>query len=223
MSYGAQIHGSLNQEVTMKATWILIVLFVAAGAGCSGKSSERNQSAQSGTQTQTGQTQTEQTQPSTQTPPASGQTQTDSARISPPQTSQAIPSETKPSEKGAAGEAQDKGVGPVKQVTLGPIDPQMVKTGQTLYAAHCAGCHAMTGRKAGPPLGNVMKMRTPEFVMNYILDPTTMEQQDPIAKRLRAEYKVAMPAMGLTQDQARAIVEYLRQPGKAVQPTEGKK
>ena len=52
--------------------------------------------------------------------------------------------------------------------------------------------------------------RTPEWVMNMILVPNKMEQQDPIAKKLVEEYKSLMLDQHLTEQQAREVLEYLR-------------
>jgi len=48
-------------------------------------------------------------------------------------------------------------------------------------------------------------------VMNLLLNPTEMLKQDPIAKALLKEYNnVMMLNQNLSQDEARAISEYLR-------------
>jgi hypothetical protein len=69
----------------------------------------------------------------------------------------------------------------------------------------------MDKKKIGPALGDVLDQRTPEFVMNMILNARQMEQHDPEAKRLLEKYKVAMQDMDLNREDARAILEYLRQ------------
>ena len=46
--------------------------------------------------------------------------------------------------------------------------------------------------------------------MNMILNPREMEQKDPVAKKLLSEYNIPMPELGLSEDQARTILEYLR-------------
>jgi cytochrome c len=108
-------------------------------------------------------------------------------------------------------EAADLGIGPIKKVELDTtIDAKLAEQGRSTFNEYCSQCHAMSERKAGPPLGSVTKTRTPEFVMNMMLNPTGMEQHDPVARRLLEEYHVPMPELNLSQDQARSILEYLR-------------
>lgn len=117
---------------------------------------------------------------------------------------------TLPPARGAAQDQKDLGVGPVKQVKLGPINQQMAQNGKKLFNSNCTGCHQLNQKKVGPPLGDVVNERTPEFIMNMILNATNMEQHDPTAKRLKSEYHVPMPQTGLKRSQARAVLEYLR-------------
>lgn len=46
--------------------------------------------------------------------------------------------------------------------------------------------------------------------MNMILNPSEMVQKDPIAKGHLAEYPTQMPFQNVSQEDARAILEYLR-------------
>jgi|GEM_PF-406774 len=126
---------------------------------------------------------------------------------------------TLPTARGAAQDQKDLGVGPVKQVKLGPIDQQLAKKGKKLFDSNCTSCHQLKQKKVGPPLGNVVNDRTPEFIMNMVLNATDMEQHDPTAKRLKSEYHVPMPQTGLKRSQARAVLEYLR----TVAPKQGSK
>lgn len=105
----------------------------------------------------------------------------------------------------------DMGVGPVQKVELGKPDPKLAAQGKDLFGNRCTVCHALDKKKVGPPLGKVFDQRTPEFIMNMILNAPQMEQKDPAAKKLVAEYKVAMPQLGLNRKDARAILEYLRE------------
>ena len=108
----------------------------------------------------------------------------------------------------------DRGIGPVKNVKLGPIDPKLVKEGKNLYSSKCMICHDLNQRKVGPPLGEVTKTRTPEFVMNLLLNTVNMENEDPVMKDLISQYHIPMTSPGVSQQQARAILEYLRSAAK---------
>jgi hypothetical protein len=68
----------------------------------------------------------------------------------------------------------------------------------------------MTDKYVGPPLGEVTARRTPAFIMNQVLDPEGMYSKHPVVKQLLGECMTQMPNLGLTLDQARQVVEYLR-------------
>lgn len=106
----------------------------------------------------------------------------------------------------------ENGIGPVTEaVTLGPLDPALAGRGEKVFATKCAVCHKMAERYVGPPLGAVTQHRTPAYIMNMILNPQEMYERHPVAKQLLADLMTQMPNLGLTQDEARAVVEYLRQ------------
>ena len=105
----------------------------------------------------------------------------------------------------------EHGIGPVTSpVTLGPLDKAMAEEGEKLFTAKCSACHKMQERYVGPPLGDVTVRKSAAFIMNQILDPEGMYSKHPEVKKLLGEYMTQMPNLGLTQDQARQIVEYLR-------------
>lgn len=104
----------------------------------------------------------------------------------------------------------DKGIGPVKDVKLGPMDPKLVSEGHNLYNSKCMICHSLDTKKIGPQLGDITKKRTPEFIMNLLLNTVNMEREDPIMKDLISQYHIPMTPPGISEQQARAILEYLR-------------
>lgn len=104
----------------------------------------------------------------------------------------------------------DKGIGPVSKVDLGPLDENLAANGKAIFDSKCTACHKMDVKVVGPPLGGVTKRRKPEWIMNMILNPTEMIQKDPIAKELLATYIATMANQNLTQDEARAVLEYFR-------------
>jgi cytochrome c len=112
------------------------------------------------------------------------------------------------------GQAPDKGIGPVKDLKLGPLDQKLADQGKQLFADKCAACHDLSKDKMGPALGNVLKTASPEFVMNTLLNTVEMESKNAAVKRSIAHFGVAMPSPGLASDEARAILEYLRTTGK---------
>ena len=102
------------------------------------------------------------------------------------------------------------GIGPITSLTLGDIDEALVATGEAEFTTLCTACHKMDKRHVGPPLAGIMERRTPEWIMNMMLNPDQMVKEDPDAKALLAEYLAPMSDQSLTEDQARAILEYLR-------------
>lgn len=106
---------------------------------------------------------------------------------------------------------QNKGIGPITSVQLGAIDNAMADKGQELFKKKCSACHKLEAKYVGPALKGVTKRRTPEWIMNQILNPKEMTEKDPIAKELLATFMTQMTFQDVTQDDARAMLEYFRQ------------
>lgn len=104
----------------------------------------------------------------------------------------------------------ENGVGPITEVVLGEIDSAMVQEGQSLYNSKCLDCHKIDKQWAAPAMRGIMDRRKPEWIMNMILNPIEMEENDPIAMELLAKYGSPMPNQFLKEEQARKILEYLR-------------
>ena len=112
---------------------------------------------------------------------------------------------------GLSQEQLDKGIGPIKQVDLGSgVDAALVAKGEEVFTLKCSACHKLDEALTGPPLGQVMSQRTPEFIMNMMLNPDEMVQKHPEVKAMLGQYFVPMPNQNLTEDDARAVLEYLR-------------
>ena len=106
----------------------------------------------------------------------------------------------------------NKGIGPVTSLVLNDeIDQEMATEGEQLYTQLCSACHKPTEKLIGPAPKGILERRSPEWVMNMILNPEQMVKEDPIAKKLLIEANMApMANQNLTQDQARKILEYFR-------------
>jgi len=106
------------------------------------------------------------------------------------------------------------GIGPIAKgdVTLGKdIDKEMADKGKDVYAKMCTACHKPTEKFIGPAPKGVLDRRTPEWVMNMILNPNQMVKEDPDAKALIKEFNgVPMTDQNVTKEQARQILEYFR-------------
>lgn len=125
------------------------------------------------------------------------------------------PTETKATSSTPASQRVDltnKGIGPIKSITLSPeIDQTMATHGKDIYDKMCTACHKPDKKFIGPPPTGVLERRTPEWVMNMILNPEEMVQNDPLAKELLIEFNGSpMANQNLTEDEARAVLEYFR-------------
>ncbi len=117
----------------------------------------------------------------------------------------------KPSVSGLTAFEEENGIGPIKEkMTLGEIDPAKVKAGEATFKSKCAPCHRLDKRLVGPAQRYVADRRSPEYIMNMILNPDEMVKKEPMAKKLLAEYLSPMTNMHLTIDQAREVLEYFR-------------
>lgn len=104
------------------------------------------------------------------------------------------------------------GIGPVTEpIELGEIDSEQATKGQNIFEMKCEMCHNMEGRMVGPALGDVLERRSAEFVMNMILNPSGMTKEHPEGQKMLQEYMTAMPFQNVKEDEARAIVEFLRE------------
>lgn len=114
-------------------------------------------------------------------------------------------------EEVSADPMSNKGIGPISAVTLGEIDQEMVSRGETAFKAKCTACHKLSKRFIGPALNGVTQRRSPEWIMNMIMNPEEMVQKDPIASQLLIEYNGApMANQSVPEEEARAILEYFR-------------
>jgi cytochrome c551/c552 len=106
----------------------------------------------------------------------------------------------------------NKGIGPVTSVELSAsVDQALADKGKAIYEAKCTACHKPTEKFIGPAPKGILERRSPEWVMNMILAPEKMVKEDPIAKKLLMEFNGSpMANQNLTQDEARAVLEYFR-------------
>ena len=105
---------------------------------------------------------------------------------------------------------KNKGIGPISSLELAAIDPSLAQKGAGLFEIKCSSCHKLDERHVGPALRDVTTRRSPEWIMNMILNPQEMIEKDPIAEDLFATFMTPMANQNLTQDEARAVLEYLR-------------
>jgi cytochrome c551/c552 len=107
---------------------------------------------------------------------------------------------------------ESKGVGKFKQVELThPLDQKMVAGGKSVYDLKCASCHKLTDEKlVGPGWKGVTDRRTPEWVMNFVTNTEEMLEKNQAAKNLYEVCLVKMPNQNLSDDDARHVLEFMR-------------
>jgi mono/diheme cytochrome c family protein len=106
----------------------------------------------------------------------------------------------------------NKGIGPVSKIVFDDeINQNLANSGKKLFNQLCTSCHMVKEESVGPAIKGILERRSPEWIMNMILNPTEMLQEDPIAKKLLAEYNNEyMYNQNLIEDEAREIIEYFR-------------
>ena len=104
------------------------------------------------------------------------------------------------------------GVGKFQHVELThPLDQKMVAAGKNVYDLKCASCHKLTDEKlVGPGWKDVTKRRAPEWIMNFVTNTDEMLEKNAVAKNLYEVCLVKMPNQNLSDDDARAILEFQR-------------
>ena len=92
-----------------------------------------------------------------------------------------------------------------------PIDEKKAEEGKKLFSSKgCTACHTFGKKMSGPDLAGVTLRRTEQWMENQILHPEKMVKEDPISRDLFAKHALQMPNQGLTPEEARAVIEYLK-------------
>ena len=106
----------------------------------------------------------------------------------------------------------NKGVGPITNVILeDKVNISMANSGEKLFNQLCTSCHMINEDYIGPAMSGILDRRSPEWIMNMILNPIQMLEEDPIAIELLKEYDFEyMYNQNLLEEEAREILEYFR-------------
>lgn len=92
-----------------------------------------------------------------------------------------------------------------------PLDQTLVTAGKSTYELKCQSCHRLTEEKlVGPGWKGVTKQRKPLWIMNMITNVEMMLETDPEAQKLLEQCLVRMPNQNITKDQAREVLEFMR-------------
>ena len=70
---------------------------------------------------------------------------------------------------------ENKGIGPIKELKLeSTIDQELATSGEELFNSSCTVCHRIDAKFIGPELQGVTQRRSPEWIMNLILNTEYM-------------------------------------------------
>jgi cytochrome c len=107
----------------------------------------------------------------------------------------------------------NKGVGRFKDIQLeNPFNKEMAAKGKAIYQSKCFACHKLTSEVlVGPGWEGVTRRRTPEWIMNWITNTKVMLEKDLAAQAEMALCLIRMPNQDLTDEQARNVLEFMRQ------------
>ncbi|RXK83785.1 c-type cytochrome [Filimonas effusa] len=97
-------------------------------------------------------------------------------------------------------------------VKVGPLNTAMAAKGKTTAETKCFSCHKTSAEKlVGPGWKGVTARKTPHWIMNFVTNPDPMIDKDPEVQAQLEICLVRMPNQNLTEDEARNILEFMRQ------------
>lgn len=119
----------------------------------------------------------------------------------PPETAAALPTTSKYDDGPRAGEA--------------PVKAAMATAGEKVFQSKgCVVCHGFGKKITCPDLVGVSMRRTALWMENQILHPEVMVKEDRIAAELKTQYTLPMTNQGLTPEEARSVIEFLKKKDK---------
>lgn len=92
------------------------------------------------------------------------------------------------------------------------LDQAMADRGKEISDSKCSACHRMNDeRLVGPGWAGVTERNKPYWIMNFITNPDPMIDKDPELQAQLELCLVRMPNQNLTDDDARDILEFMRE------------
>ncbi len=118
----------------------------------------------------------------------------------------------KEAEKKPDPEHEKKGIGKFTHIDIpATLDAKMAEGGNKTYDLKCSSCHKLTGEKlVGPGWKGVTARRDAAWVMNFVTNTDEMLNKDPKAMAMLEECLVRMPNQNLSDEDARAVYEFMR-------------
>ncbi len=91
------------------------------------------------------------------------------------------------------------------------LDVAMAEKGEKIYDLKCSACHKLTDEKlVGPGWKGVTKRQASVWIMNFVTNTDEMINKDPKAQAMLEICLVRMPNQGLSDDDARNVLEFMR-------------
>lgn len=140
---------------------------------------------------------------------ACGKSQESTSTTPPPSSSTTTPpaTSTTPPPAVTATSPLDTGPRAIDQ----PVDEARAAEGEKLFTTKiCATCHGFGKKITCPDMMGVPRDRSARWMQEQIMHPDVMTKNDPIAKQLMATYSIQMPNQGITEPQAKALIEYIK-------------
>ena len=93
--------------------------------------------------------------------------------------------------------------------------------GQAIFKQKCQACHSIGGGKVvGPDLKGISGKRDRDWLIRFITIPDRLiAQGDPIARDIVKEFGMPMPNLGVTTEEAQAIIVYIDSLSVETNPT----
>src|SRR5690554_1960283 len=105
-----------------------------------------------------------------------------------------------------------RGLGKFENIELGDLDYELAEKGRTIYEMKCQSCHKLTDeRLVGPGWDGVSDKHQPAWLLNFITDPDPMIDKDPELQAQLELCLVRMPNQNVSDEEARSILEFMRQ------------
>lgn len=103
-----------------------------------------------------------------------------------------------------------RGIGPITELQLEPINDSIMKLGAELSKERCSDCHTMELKSKGPDISDLLAIRKPEWVVNFLLNKDEMLERDSLALITMAKYDQPCGSDLKTEEEALHMLEYLR-------------
>jgi len=99
----------------------------------------------------------------------------------------------------------------MKNITVGAtVDQALAEKGKAVFQTKCTACHKYDTRLVGPPLKEVTKRRSAEYILSMIMHPEDMQDNNDTVKALVKTYMTKMTNQNVNDADARAVYEHLR-------------